>query len=205
MNPIIALLEDLLTMGFEKFGIYYSQYRGFVKSNDDPNNLSRLQINVPELHGDNTPDIWAWPADNYSGPGYGSQVIPRENDMVWVRFEKGNPRKPIWSFGYFANNEKPEELIGKNLYWFRTPKGLTIKIDDDAKTITTYDKEKETIYSAVLAEILEDKIETLVEIIKTMKINTAIGPQSILPFYAEQLDNLIDDLGEIKSTTNKLN
>jgi hypothetical protein len=205
MNPVIKILEDLLTLGLEKFGLYYSQYRGYVQSNTDPLNLGRLQLNIPEVYGDSPSSYWAWPANNYAGPGYGMQVLPQPNDLVWVSFEKGNPRKPIWHFGYFTKGEKPSELVDPNIYWFRTPKGLTVKLDDNTEKITIFHKTGGTIRSAVLGEVLKSKVESLIDILLTATTNTGIGPQPFLPTTLDSLTQLRAEINEILSEVNQLN
>lgn len=205
MNPIIKILEDLLTLGLEKFGLYYSNYRGYVQSNADPKNLSRLQLNIPEIYGDYVSSYWAWPASNYAGPGYGVQVLPQANDLVWVSFEKGNPRKPIWHYGYFSNGQKPADLVNPNIYWFRTPKGLTIKLDDDAEIVSVFKKNGIPVQPAVLGNSLQQKIDRFIVIMKNAKVNTALGPQPFLPNTLAELNQLQGELEEFLSETNKLN
>lgn len=199
----IRWVRDITMYGLEKIGLYYSQYRGFVADNRDPKNLHRLRINVPDIHGDAVPNLWAWPASNYSGKGYGMQCIPQINDVIWVSFEHGNPRKPLWSYSYFAKDHVPEDLIGNHKYWFRTPTGLTILFDNNTKEVHIYEKDKE-IQPMVLGDTLEELLMDLFDIIKAMKINTQLGPQSILPLYTQQLDELANRLEEFKSLNGKL-
>lgn len=136
IEEIYKILNTISLYGLEKLGLYLSKYRGFVVSRDDPKGYSRLQLQVPDVYGDSTFTYWAWPSSNYSGIGYGSQVLPQSGDMVWVEFERGNPKKPIWSFGHFGKGDKPENLKNPNNYWFKTPGGHTIELDDSAKAIT---------------------------------------------------------------------
>ncbi len=136
MNQIVAFVRDLIFYGLEKCGLFYSQYRGFVYDNKDPNGYGRLQVSCPEIFGDNILDYWAWPASNFSGMGFGAQCIPQKNDFIWVKFEKGNPRKPLWLYGHFGKDEKPEALKDIKNFWFKTPGGHIIEFDDTAKAIT---------------------------------------------------------------------
>jgi len=196
-------IRDLTFFGLEKIGLYYSQYRGFVIDNQDPQQYGRLRINVPDIHGDQVPNQWAWPASTYSGKGYGLQAIPQKDDFIWVRFEKGNTRKPLWMHGYFGKDCIPDDLKGTHLYWFRTPAGITILVNDNTKEIHLYEKGKE-LQPMVLADTLESKLKDLVDIIKTMKINTQLGPQGILPIFTQQLDQLVESFPEFKSKLGKL-
>jgi len=204
MDAITRILKDLFTYGMEKFGFFYSQYRGFVADNQDPKNYNRLRVTVPELHGDNNLDVWAWPASNYSGQGYGVQCIPQKGDMVWVKFEKGSPRKPIWQYGHFGKDDnKPSDLKDTKKYWFRTPQGMTILFNDNDKTCTIYEKDKD-IEPMVLGTTLEGKLDDLIEILMNAKVNTMYGPQPFLPNTLIDLNELKFGLSDIKSTNNKL-
>lgn len=196
-------IKDITYYGLEKIGLYYSRYRGFVVDNKDPDNLNRLRINVPEIHGDNVPNQWAWPQSTYAGQGYGVQCIPQTNDLIWVTFEKGNLRRPLWSHGYFAKDEIAEELKGTHLFWFRTPAGITILVDDKKREVHLFEKGKE-LQPMVLGNTLEEHLKELIDIIKRAKVNTQIGPQGILPIFTQELDTLAEKLEEFKSINGKL-
>lgn len=206
IETIIKLLSDISLYGLEKLGLYYSQYRGWVADNEDPKGYGRVKVTVPEIYGDKVPDIWAWPSSCFAGKGYGFQAIPKKNDLIWVTFEKGNPRRPLWTYGYFGKDEKPDELKDVNSYWFKTPGGHLIELNDTTGLITIKsDLSEVEVEPIVLGDQTKTKFEELIDIIKTMKVNTSLGPQSILPIYAEQLDTLRDKLDEIKSTVIKVN
>lgn len=227
MQILIDFIKDLTTYGLEKIGWYYSVYRGYVADNQDPKNLNRLKLTIPELYGDDILDTWAWPLSNYSGMGYGIQVIPRINDLIQVTFEKGNPRKPLWSFGHFGIiNEKhekadlPESMKDIKSFWFRTPGGHTIELNDTDATIKiisangqvihfgkdfiSLGKETQSSHTAVLGDILQDKLNNLIDILKAAKVNTMLGPQPFFPVTIQQLTQLKDSLGEIQSEINTL-
>lgn len=136
-NPIIQLLNSLFKHGMESVGKYYSIYRGVVYDNDDPENLQRLKLIIPQISGNQFYEYWAFPRNTFYGQGYGSQVLPKKGDIVWVEFEGGEPEVPVWSHGHPARNEMPEnpELKDKDCYWFITPKGHCVKINDTKSTI----------------------------------------------------------------------
>lgn len=115
--------------GFELFGKYYSIYRGFVVDTEDPEGLCRVKVLVPEISRYRI-DRWAFPRNLYSGKGYGIQCLPQKGDIVWVEFEKGNPKYPIYSLGYYGANEKPKEFSENTTYGIVTPGGVTVSIDD---------------------------------------------------------------------------
>lgn len=149
MSAAGTILGKLISHGFEVFGRYYSSYRGFVVDNQDPEGYGRLKLKVPEVYGQNTMDYWAWQKGTYSGKDYGVQIIPQVKDMVWVEFEKGNPRNPVWTYGHFSKTntekEKPDNLKSPDIYWLKTPKGHIIKIDDGNNEINIYHKDKNEV------------------------------------------------------------
>jgi hypothetical protein len=132
---VLRFIQDLAYKGLEKFGKYYSSYRGFVVDREDPEGYGRVKVKVPDVYGKQLYDYWAWPKNCFAGKDYGFQLIPQKGEMVWVEFELGDARRPIWSFGHFGKSgntkEKPTEIASNyDLIWFKTPKGNTIEIDD---------------------------------------------------------------------------
>lgn len=192
MNPILEFIRTLTYSGLEKFGRYYSVYRGFVVNREDPGFYGRLQLNIPIIHGPSYSTYWAWPKHNFSGNGYGSQVIPQKGDVVWVEFEYGNPRKPIWSFGHFGRDsqskelEKPKELQDYNNYWFKTPGGHLIQIDETNNTIKVTHNDGLTF--------LIDKKQVFFG-----NPNNSSEPSVLGNKTQEALENLIDKLGELNN------
>jgi hypothetical protein len=137
------VLQDLLYHGMEKFGKYYGSYRGFVFNRDDPKQYGRLQLMIPHIYGEQAYKYWAWPVGQYSGMGYGMQFIPKVSEMVFVEFEGGDPRKPLWKHGHFGKNDAglnqiPPELRDPDVYWFKTPGGLGFSLNDKTKEIKIY-------------------------------------------------------------------
>lgn len=136
-NPIVDFLSGLFSGGLEHTGLYYSLYRGIVYSNEDPENLQRLQLIIPQLTGSDYYSYWALPRNVFFGAGYGEQKLPAKGDLVWVEFEGGKPEIPVWSHGHPGKKEVPldEELISKQTYYFVSPKGHKVLINDTKDTI----------------------------------------------------------------------
>jgi hypothetical protein len=137
MGDWIRAFKDVIYLGLEQFGRYYSCYRGYVADREDPQNYNRLRLIIPSVSSTNVYDYWAWPKGIDSGKSadgkvYGTQYIPQKGDLVWVEFEGGHPSKPIWSMGYRGKGEVPSEADATDYdcYWFITPKGHVIKIND---------------------------------------------------------------------------
>src|SRR6478609_6207207 len=127
MNPVVKWIYDVMYVGLEKFGRYYSNYRAFVHDNEDPENLHRLQLIIPGI-APNPSDYWAWPKNVYFGKNHGSQCIPQKGEIVWVSFELEDPHRPIWAHGHPGTNDW--EKIDKRFksvknFWFMTPGGIS--------------------------------------------------------------------------------
>jgi len=203
-NPILKILDNLFIHGFELFGRYYSCYRGFVVDNNDKEGYARIKLSVPQVYGSEFMEEWAWPRGNFAGPGYGSQCIPQVRDMVWVEFEQGDPRKPIWSHGHFGrkpdgSKEKPSELLDIGNFWFKTPGGHLIEFDDTNKEIRITDIGGNHIKisggllqlngkaePSVLGDTLEVTLEEICDIINSLSdavglltVPTAFGPSGV--------------------------
>lgn len=140
---LARLLKDLINHGLESFGRYYSTYRAFVIENGDPEGLHRLKVVIPEVTGNATHEVWAYPIGVFSGISesgtpYGTQMLPQRGDLVWVSFERGNPEVPLWRLGYPGGNEKNfnAEMLDPNSYWFVSPKGNSVIINDTNNYIT---------------------------------------------------------------------
>lgn len=105
---IQELKETLLQFGLEWFGRYYSTYKGEIVDNEDPEFLGRVKIKCAEIYGDDSPDYWAWPRGMFAGNQIGLFAIPDRGDSIWVSFENGDPRFPLWEYGTFKNKEVPD-------------------------------------------------------------------------------------------------
>lgn len=137
MDAFAEFLKKLVYQGLEGFGRYYSVYRAYVESNEDPDNLNRLQLRIPIISSQKALSNWIHPKGNFAGKDYGFQCLPQKGDVVYVEFEHGDLSKPLWSHGYFIKGEKPtfKNSNIKDNYWFRTPKGHTVELDDTNSVI----------------------------------------------------------------------
>jgi hypothetical protein len=74
---------------------YYGKYRGVVLNNIDPKLEGRLLVQVPDVAG-LVPTTWAAPCVPIAGIQNGMVALPIIGSGVWVEFEQGNPKYPIW-------------------------------------------------------------------------------------------------------------
>lgn len=130
------LLEEY---GLEYFDKYYGCYKGFVHSNEDPKNMGRLQVSVPVVYGEEPYEEWAPPKGIYAGKSVGSVFLPSKGDQLWVSFENGDSRFPIWEYGGWRKGELPEGA-NKDLKILQTNSGHKLEFDDKQELIRLTDK-----------------------------------------------------------------
>ena len=128
-------LQKIITKGLEFIGRYYSIYKGIVVDTEDPDNMGALSVIVPRVTGTSPHPKRALPKTTWGGKNYGINFTPSKGDLVWVEFEYGNPKFPVWSPGGYALNEKPKEFKD-NTYGYITPEGHSILIEEESNTIT---------------------------------------------------------------------
>ena len=90
---------------------YYGKYRGTVMNNIDPEGLGRIQATVPGVPGlDKSPTTWAYPCVPIAGKQRGVYTVPETGAGVWIEFERGDPRYPIWVGGFWGTaSEVPSD------------------------------------------------------------------------------------------------
>jgi hypothetical protein len=129
------IISNVKRLGLEFVGLYYSSYPGYVVNNNDPLGLNRVQIVIPQLVQKCTVDQWALAKNNPSGKGWGSQCLPRAGDMVWVTFQLGQLKYPMWEHYYPLKGEKPEDFKNPNIFGFISPRKQKIILDDNEEYI----------------------------------------------------------------------
>jgi uncharacterized protein involved in type VI secretion and phage assembly len=121
---------------------FFGKYRGTVVNNIDPELRARVQVKVPDVLGAEL-SSWALPCLPFAGRQSGFFATPEVGDEVWVEFERGDPRNPIWVGGLWnsAGDVPPESASGgkSQRVIVKTTQGHTIVISDvpgDAGGIT---------------------------------------------------------------------
>jgi uncharacterized protein involved in type VI secretion and phage assembly len=111
---------------------FYGKYRGVVQSNGDPLMLGRVQVSVPAVYGTATSG-WALPCMPFGGSGMGFSALPSVGALVWVEFEQGDPRKPIWSGCFWGTPaDVPPVLLAPpyKKVLLQTEEGHSVLLDD---------------------------------------------------------------------------
>lgn len=147
LDPIGWLREKIFESGLENiFKRYYGMYRGIVVDVKDPKKNGRVRIQVPALGHFKPADVpknnWALPCMNVSvgDPDktdkqvHGDFDPPELWDQVWVQFENGDSRYPVYMGGWIPDMEvKGKEEIyseGNKVKVRRTRGGHQIRMSD---------------------------------------------------------------------------
>lgn len=107
---------------------FYGKYRGTVTANVDPEGRGRVQVEVPEVRGAGVID-WALPCSPYAGDGVGFFAMPPVDTSVWVEYEGGNMRVPIWSGCFWKRGEIGMADAVPEVTFLKTDKA-SIRIDN---------------------------------------------------------------------------
>lgn len=108
---MIALFKQFLDRlkfeGLSPFGRFYGVWKGKVLRTVDNDNQGKIQVAVPEVSGSDTIPVAnpAYPMD----PLFAS-FPPAVGEWVWVFFEQGDPRFPVYIGHWWAKNERPSDL-----------------------------------------------------------------------------------------------
>jgi uncharacterized protein involved in type VI secretion and phage assembly len=106
---------------------FYGKYRGVVVDNSDPEGRGRLQVKVQEVRGTSVVD-WAMPASPYAGDGVGFFALPPVDANVWVEYEAGNLRVPIWSGCFWERGQIDAADAVPDVMFLKT-KAASLRID----------------------------------------------------------------------------
>jgi uncharacterized protein involved in type VI secretion and phage assembly len=137
---------------------YYGKYRGFVASNKDPDQLGRLRLRIPSVLGTEVTD-WALPCLPFGGTaGLGWFLIPEQDAQVWVEFEEGELRRPIWVGTFWQKRGDTPAAAQKTpptTRLLQTPAGHILQLDDEDS------KKQIRLHHAGGAELLIDENGTI--------------------------------------------
>ena len=184
---IKGIIADL---GLEHLNRYYGTYRGFIHSNEDPENRGSLQLIVPKVYGNSPYKKWALSKGMYSGKGIGSYWIPNDGDTVWVSFENGDPRFPIWDYGWWRSGDAPESSSPK-IKVLQTTTGQRIELDDESELIRIKDSHGHVV------ELNSTGVSIVSDTISFGSLNKSAQPTVLGDTAVELLNEFITDLGEI--------
>lgn len=128
-------MDDLLAeLARQVRSRYYGKYRGFVADNRDPERMGRLRLRVPSVLGDQATG-WALPCVPFGGArAQGWFAVPEVDAQLWVEFEEGDLRRPIWTGTFWQKGDDvPDDarLDAPTTRLFVTPSGHALQFDDE--------------------------------------------------------------------------
>ncbi len=183
------LLSDY---GLESFFRYYAVYKGQVVDNKDPDFSGRLKLKVPQVWGNDVHEYWAPSRGMPSGgDGLGLFLIPNVGDIVWVSFQNGDMRFPIWEYGPLTK--------GKTSKYAKTgnpdqAKAVVLQHTNGYRVVMDAVKQCTTIETTKLRVILDDATNT---IRFETSSGTAIEPAVLGNKLVADLIEFLADIGTI--------
>jgi len=227
MSALTEHIDNLIKHGLEFMGLYYGSYEGIVTDRNDPENRGRIKIKCPKVYGDDELPEWVFPKGMMAGKKTGFYFIPQKDDVVWISFEGGNPKFPLWEFGWWLKDQSIE-IADPDIYVFTTPKGHTWVVDEKNDTMYFSYKNGKVIEikgnkislgtkggsaePAALGDTLVEKLEQTLDLM--MDICDAIialtvtcnapGSPSTVPINAPQFEVYSQAIATLKSTLDQI-
>lgn len=107
------------------------RYPATVVDNEDPKQLCRLRVRVPEVLGTQTSG-WCLPSSPYAGPRVGLAAVPPRDSLVFVEWPAGDvARVPVWSGAAWTQGEGVPGAGPKSVVLL-TPAGNRIELLDES-------------------------------------------------------------------------
>jgi uncharacterized protein involved in type VI secretion and phage assembly len=131
-----------------------------MKVDDDPEGEFRVQVSLPLLRVSGSAGIWARLGGIYASAGFGAAFFPEVGDEVVVAFMDNDPRFPVIVGSLYSKTRAPpvtpdarnntKSLVSrtklrvdffedKQAVQISTPGQQSVRLDDDAKSVTIKD------------------------------------------------------------------
>lgn len=111
----------------------FGKYRGRVEDNADPQGIGRVQVSSPAGLGAGA-RAWAMPCVPYAEPGVGLSMLPPIGADVWVEFEEGDARRPIWTGFFWGSPPRPPAAADEVI--LTTQGGHRLSLSDSGQAIS---------------------------------------------------------------------
>ena len=85
---------------------YYGKYRALVANVDDPEKRGRVRVLCPKLFGDSL-SRWCEPCVPFAFDHNGDYCPPKIGEFVWIEFEGGDIKFPIYTGSLWSSNSLP--------------------------------------------------------------------------------------------------
>lgn len=153
--------------------LYYGKYRAFVANVEDPERRGRIRVLCPKLFGDSL-SRWCEPCVPFAFDHNGDYCPPKLGEFVWIEFEGGDVKFPIYTGGLWSANSIPiEELENRIISW----EGVKLVFKDGTLFINDID----------LIESLSNSEEYTIFYDPEKKCNFYLDPVSRNKVYQEKV------------------
>ncbi|GAA4699543.1 hypothetical protein Prum_088510 [Phytohabitans rumicis] len=105
-------------------GRFYGKYRGSVVDNTDETHRGTLVVTCPDVFGRGVEVV------AQACLPYGHYFVPPKGADVWVEFEAGDTRRPLWVGAWYTEAGAPAKTADQRV--IHTPAGHVVEIDDTA-------------------------------------------------------------------------
>jgi hypothetical protein len=182
-NNIQDVLKEFRNKGVEgSLQRFYGTYLGEVVSNEDPDNLNRLSVVVPEVFPTKPSPIIAMPKGLVAGKDYGFNYVPKSGEYVYISFRFGHVKYPLWEPGYWAIGERPKEFNSDNVgFKFRDGAIILYNEKESKLEVSLPSGErvlmkggKISIYNDLVS--LKEILKGILETVSKSTITTPVGP-----------------------------
>lgn len=177
-------------------GKYYGKYAGIVATDPQPDALGRIRITVPGVLGE-TSIVRARPCmpSNHF-------FTPAPETRIWVEFEGGDTRYPIWVGVWYPEGSAPEEVREKPQTHrvIQTPKGHTIEISDEDDKEKVVIRHKEDAFISLQSDgsvIISNKNGAHLYLNAEGEQTTLTGEQGHLVTMTKDALVLVNDAGSV--------
>lgn len=209
-NPMKVLVDRIVHRGLESFGRHYSTYRGYVLDNRDQTGLNKLFVYVPHISGLKKQGNWAYPK---AVPNE-LNLLPKIGDMVWVEFEHGDYRYPVWTYSNQIQEVRkktnpvvpPGDLKWKtergHEIWIKDQEdevhvkhsnGTIVKIDNEGVNIDVIGKLQIKNEDSDLKVLLNELLTELIN----LRIQTGVGPGFPEPLHIVKFNEILSDINKL--------
>ena len=110
----------------------WGKFRGRVTDNGHRDRPGWVEAQVPGVLGERK--VWCRPALPFTGEMAGFYAVPDVGAPIWVEFEAGDIRSPIWSGGFWKTGDfaSADAKPGRTILRSKT---LSVTLDEDAGEI----------------------------------------------------------------------
>lgn len=202
MNLFVQFKQTLAKYGLEYFNKYYSLYEGVVYDNADPENQGRIVLKVPSIYGNTALEKWARPRGMFIGKQKGLFAIPAIGDSVWVSFLNGDPRFPVWEYGWTEDSPNAVTELGQtNGVVLVVEDGKRIVIKEDGIFISDGTDTEPAVLGNTAVELLKELIDDIGNL-SAIQTNTGITSTiNSSPLWAALVSKWNTKLEELKAKT----